>query len=76
MEKENNTYFVLFMFRNKDNNPTYIYGNSDCTFKHNPPKMSDIRDMELLLQKKYNTKNIPIILNFKEITPEEDINKK
>ena len=29
MEKENNTYFVLFMFRDADNNP--IYGTSDCT---------------------------------------------
>ena len=74
MEKENNNYFVLFMFKNIDNNP--IYGNSDCTFEHNPPKMSDIRNVELLLQKKYNTKNVPIILNFKEITPEEDNNKK
>ena len=36
--------------------------------------MSDIRNVELLLQKKYNT--VPIILYFKEITPEEDNNKK
>lgn len=56
------------MFINTDNNP--IYGTSDCTFEYNLPKMSDIRNMELLLQKKYNTKNVPIILNFKEITPE------
>ena len=43
------------------------FGNVDCEFNHNPPKMCDIREVENKIQRINQFDKKPLIINFLEI---------
>ena len=47
------------------------YGNIDAVFRHDPPTITDIRDMEREISSKHCNGAHVVILDWKPITPEE-----
>lgn len=47
------------------------FGNVDAVFQHNPPTISNIRDMERMISTKHCGGAQVVVLNWKPITPED-----
>lgn len=56
-------HWVLYMFENGR------IGSVDCQFRHFPPTISDLKDMQEILKEKYHLSQC-LIIDWKELTEE------